>query len=61
MVPVIVAMEEAERELQLTRDDWLKMDPAVLGERCLAHLAELEQQKSRCTNISGRVAGRMKE
>lgn len=37
------------------------MDPAALGERCLTHLAELEQQRSRCSNISGRVAGRMKE
>lgn len=37
------------------------MDPAALGERCLTHLAELEQQRSRCSNISGRVVGWMKE
>lgn len=60
-IPIIVTKEEAEKELQFCREDWLRMDPAALGERCLAHLAELEQQRSRCSNISGRVAGRMKE
>lgn len=58
--PPSVTKDEAEKELQFSREDWLKMDPA-LGERCLAHLTELEQQRSRCSNISGRVAGRMKE
>ncbi|XP_025264641.1 uncharacterized protein LOC112638009 [Camponotus floridanus] len=37
------------------------MDPAALGARCLDHLNEIENQRSRCSNISGRVAGRMKD
>lgn len=60
-IPISVTKEEAEKELQHDREDWLKMDPAALGERCLAHLTELELQRSRCSNISGRVASRMKE
>lgn len=59
--PSSVTKDEAEKELQFSREDWLKMDPAALGERCFAHLTELELQRSRCSNISGRVAGRMKE
>jgi len=45
----------------MARQDWLDMDLAALGARCLDHLAELEQQRARCSNISGRVAGRMKD
>jgi len=37
------------------------MDPAALGERCLEHLAEMDRQMSLCSNISGIVAGRMKD
>lgn len=37
------------------------MEPAALGARCLDHLNEIENQRSRCSNISGRVAGRMKD
>lgn len=59
-VPIAVSKESAERELQLSREDWLRMDPAALGERLLNHLAELENQRARCSNISGQVAGRMK-
>lgn len=61
MTSIMVTKEEAEKEMQMTRDDWFEMDPAKLGERCLAHLAELEQQRLRCSNISGQVQGRMKE
>jgi len=60
-LPIHVTKDDAEKELQYTREDWLRMDPAALGERCLEHLSELEQQRARCSNISGRVAGRMKE
>jgi len=60
-IPIIVSKDEAERELQYTRKTWLDMDPATLGERCLEHLAELERQRSLCSNISGIVAGRMKD
>lgn len=60
-IPISVTKEEAEKELQYSRENWLRMNPAALGERYLAHLTELEQQRSRCSNISGRVAGRMKE
>lgn len=31
LVPIIVTKDEAERELQLTREDWLKMDLAARG------------------------------
>lgn len=60
MMPIHVTKNEAEKKLQYTREDWLRIDPAALGERCLEHL-ELKQQRARCSNISGRVAGRMKE
>lgn len=60
-LPIHVTKDDAEKELQYTREDWLRMEPAALGKRCLEHLAELEQQRARCSNISGRVAGRMKE
>jgi len=52
-IPISVTKEEAEKEMSYSREDWLKMDPAALGERCLAHLMELKQQRS-CSNISGR-------
>jgi len=60
-IPITVTKEEAERELQYSRENWLDMDPAALGARCLDHLNEIENQRSRCSNISGRVAGRMKD
>lgn len=60
-IPIVVSKESAERELQFSREKWLKMDPATLGGRLLDHLTELEYQRSRCSNISGRVAGRMKD
>lgn len=60
-IPIIVSKDEAEKELQYTRKAWLDMDPAALGERCLEHLAELDRQRSLCSNISGIVAGRMKD
>jgi len=60
-IPVKVSKEDAEKELQYTRNDWLDMDPAVLGGRCIDHLAELDRQRSLCSNISGIVAGRMKD
>lgn len=60
-IPIIVSKDEAERELQYTRKTWLDMDPATLGERCLEHLAELDRQRNLCSNISGIVAGRMKD
>lgn len=60
-IPIIITKEEAERDLQMSRQNWLDMDSAALGARCLDHLAELEQQRARCSNISGRVAGRMKD
>jgi len=60
-IPNIVTKDEAEKEIQYTRAMWLKMDAAALGARCLDHLNELELQRSRCSNISGQVAGRMKD
>ncbi|GAB1869618.1 Reverse transcriptase [Camponotus japonicus] len=60
-IPIIVSKEEAERDLQVSRQEWLDMDPAALGAKCLDHLAELDQQRARCSNISGRVAGRIKD
>lgn len=37
------------------------MDDAELGACCLDHLAELDKQRALCFNISGQVAGRMKD
>lgn len=59
-IPVIVSKEEADRELTYRREDWLKLDGAELGARCLDYLEELERQRCLSSNLSGTVTGRMK-
>jgi len=61
VIPPIVDEEEVKKERCYDRDEWLKMEPAVMGARCLDHLTELERQRSLCSNISGIVAGKMKQ
>lgn len=58
---MVVSKEEADKELSYRREDWLKMDGAELGARCLDHLEELERQRCLSSNISGTVASRMKD
>lgn len=60
-IPEIITKDEAEKERGYTREDWLNMDGAELGTRCLEHLAELDRQRTLCSNMSGQVAGRMKD
>lgn len=57
----IVLKEEVDIEASYSREKWMDMAPAALGARCLEHLAELERQRSLCSNISGRIAGRLKD
>jgi len=45
----------------MPRQEWLDMDPAALGSRCLDHLAEIEQQRKCSGNLSGIVSGRIKD
>lgn len=60
-IPEIVSKDETEQELRYTREKWLQMDGAALGSRCLDYLAELDRQRSLCSNLSGQVNGWIKD
>lgn len=60
-LPEVVTKDETEKELRYSREDWLNLDGADLGSRCLDYLAELDRQRGLCGNLSGQVAGRMKD
>lgn len=60
-VPEIVSRDKVDLEIGYTREKWLKMSGAELGAACLDHLAEMERQRYLCSNISGRIAGMLKD
>lgn len=60
-IPEVVPKCLVDLELSYTRQQWMDMDVSELGARCLDHLAELDRQRRRCSNLSGDVAGSMKK
>lgn len=60
-IPEFVSKETTQSELGMTTEDWLNMDIFKLGTCALDNLLELDRQRRLCSNISGHVAGRMKD
>lgn len=58
-VPEIISRDKVDLEIGYTREKWLKMSGAEFGAACLDHLAE--RQRYLCSNISGRIAGMLKD
>lgn len=56
-----VSKLETEKEINYTLNEWINMDNAELGARCINYISEFDRQESLCNNINGIIAGRMKD